>query len=327
MGETQEGGLKEAFLRQALREIPSLVRHHSPQQALRRALSQELERHLAWRRDPEFAARFARHCPIPGAQPHDYLHRLVSPAPGQHLLAGIRFKGGDLGWPFIELLAWDHPLHPQDTLARALHHLQREFALFSPRAVRLLRDDMRPDSLQGGPWRLEEDLCYLAAPLDQLQRQERPSGLEQLRVAPARDLSFYPRYLASWQAFQRGQAPWRKEVTRTTEGDFEDCLRFGVVAQAWLGTRWLGLFAARRLTERYFKGYVVQDMMVDQALRGQGWAAALQRGALELLPASHGEWLYGTIHANNTPSLSTALRCGRRRTSTYVFLTPHGVAA
>jgi hypothetical protein len=312
----------ERFLEQALGAIPAPLHAWVPAQKLRRVIAGELERQLAWTQDPEFAARFARQCPVAGVPAEAYLHRLLELGSGHQVLAGVRFKGGDLGFPFVELLAADFAWTEAARLGEALEAVFGAFGAFKPLAARLLWDDGA--RLPAGPWGVVEDLCYVAAPVSRLQAAAPVAGSEALTLRLARDLEFYPRYEAAWGAFQGGGDPWRAEVMCTDPGDFEDCLRFGLVCEGWVGERWAGLFAARRLRERYFDGYVVQDMILGEEFRGRGLAAALQQGALRHLSGQRQELLYGTIHAQNAPSLATARRCGRQRLSTYVFLTPVG---
>lgn len=91
--------------------------------------------------DPEFAAEF-REVRLPGITPGEFAHRLVGSSRGA-LLGGIRFRGRDIGRPFVEVVA--HDFEELDDLRDCV---QSEWAAFAPGALRL---HAAPGRLIGGP--------------------------------------------------------------------------------------------------------------------------------------------------------------------------------
>ena len=59
--------------------------------------------------DRGFAERFQKGCPIEGVSVESYLHRVVETPTGK-VLAGIRFRGGNLSEPFVDVLAATNPV-------------------------------------------------------------------------------------------------------------------------------------------------------------------------------------------------------------------------
>ncbi|MCF6444476.1 hypothetical protein [Nereida sp. MMG025] len=82
--------------------------------------------------DPDFARLFSDHIEWDGVVPSDYNHRHIRSAEGD-LIGGIRFFGGDLTRPFVEVIA-----HSFDDLTAMARTVSAEWAVFNPRDLRLL---------------------------------------------------------------------------------------------------------------------------------------------------------------------------------------------
>ncbi|MBX3467819.1 MAG: hypothetical protein KF878_13120 [Planctomycetes bacterium] len=95
-----------------------------------RALEAHVDQALGWCEDEGWAASFAAGCPVEGARPRDYLQRVLPLPGGGEVVCGIRFLGGDVRQPFVEVVAWDRPLAPRwPALALAL---RAAFSRFAP---------------------------------------------------------------------------------------------------------------------------------------------------------------------------------------------------
>ncbi len=306
----------EDFLHQALHHTPATLRRWLPTNKLRENLRQDLVRALDWTRDETFSQNFYKHCPIPNHSHTDYLQRILTV--GSHkVLAGIRFKGGDISWPFIEWVAQSFPNQDKELQKQALETIWNHFQSFSPRAIRVHLGHHQASSSQ--PWPGQDDLCYLAAPLAHMTGPPCP---QDLHLTAAQDLSFLPKYQAAFAAFQARDTSWGAEVTASDAEDLQACLKEGLIVEATYQAQWAGLFAVRKQREGCFCGYVVQDLLLHPKLWGKNLAPALQQGAANMLPTSPHDLLYGTIYAGNLPSLATAQRCGRQLISRHRFLTP-----
>lgn len=264
--------------------------------------------------DELFARRFQGWCPVPGVPTDAFLHRLLPAPQGGRMIAGIRFKGGDLGHPFVDLVAWERPL--DGAAGAALPRiLAAAFAGFSPLAMRLrwpgtARPPLAPDGL-------EVDQHVLAAELSVLAAQPRPWGELAVDVRPARDLSWLPVLHAAFAGWRAQIGPRGDEVCVADRDDLQACLDTGAVVCAWSGGHWAGVAAARRGEERLAGGYEMVELFMGRALRGQRRAAVLQRRLVDTLVDHGRDELYGTVHGTNAPSLRTARRVGRRVVETW----------
>ncbi len=313
MGDNREGAaLQRAFLREACAQLgPAQERlARRPEASLLRWLSEQQARC----HDAGFNERFAAACPVPGVAAAAYAHQLSCGQP--NLLAGIRFKGGSVALPFIDLLAWDQPLYEAAVWEAVLQRLRSHFAPFAAPFVRVRWPGREPPPC--GRAR-EVDQFLLAGGLDSLVAAPPTSRLQ---FAPARDLAWKPSFEESFKAWADAAGPLADEVAPSTRADFETCLQTGAVVCAWHQGVWAGVAAAASADERVLSGYCVFEQFLAGSARGRGLGVELQAGlisALRRLAASQAV-LWGTIHGSNGASVKTAQRCGREVVETWWFL-------
>ncbi|MCO5167450.1 MAG: hypothetical protein M9894_13975 [Planctomycetes bacterium] len=281
-----------------------------PRAAARRALERWVAQGLRWCEDAAWAGGFARACPVAGAAPADYLQRVL-PVGGGAVLAGIRFKGGDVVLPFVDLVAWT--VDPAGRWREVAAAVRAAFATFSPPRARLhLPAGAAP------PPGAAPDLLLFAAPLSHLRGPcDWPPGVRVERAAALDDFDRYTEEMAAWQA-QAG--PLGREVHAESRGSLEGCVRDGALVTLRVEGRWAGLAAARRGDGWACEGFEVVEELVAAPFRGRGLAPWLQRGLIDALDPSGDPLLWGTIHASNAPSQATARRCGRAQVGASWFV-------
>jgi len=250
--------------------------------------------------DADFGQRFADGRPVSGVTPAEYQHRRVS-VNGQSLLVGIRYKGGDLTHPFVDLLAWTGAVQP-----RWLEVVAEEFAVFQPQAVRYC--------LAAGVSPLD------SAIVDQHLVAGPAVGVEDSEIAPARDLAWYDEFLWNHAAWS-GNSPLGREVRPADRESLQACLEQGRIVAALRGGAFVGVAASRRQSIRSISGWEVVEEFVIPEAQGQGLGARLQRSLMHRLPP--GDCVWGTIHGANTASLVTARKCGREIVETW-WMSPLG---
>ncbi len=246
-----------------------------------------------------------------GADWRAYRHRILHGAPA--LLCGVRFKGGDTALPFVDLLAWDVPLQSADDWLRAVARARGSFGVFQPRWVRTCLPGEAPPLPEA-----EIDQRLVGGRIDELLGHPAPFVPEGISLHRARDLSFLPLFQDSFERWQAGAGALAAEVSPATEASLRACLQDGVVVCAHHAGRWVGMMAARHAEGARLAGFEVVELFLSPEAQGRGAAPALQRALIGQLPG--GEVLFGTIHGTNTPSLRTALRCGRRVIETWWFI-------
>lgn len=256
------------------------------QQNLSRWLAQELSRI----HDPGFGERFAAGCPVPGAAPADYQQRALELPGFGPSLAGIRFLGGDTTQPFVDLLAWSAM---PDDLSAGLAALGEAFAVFSPPRARLL--------LSGPPPGGEPDQYWVAGRLPALRA---PVALDVEPGGPEDAPQVAAAYARAWAL----TPALRPHLSASTADDLAGC---DAVVRLRVGGQWAGLAAARRAQDWALDGFEIVEEILAPDFRGRGLGPVLQRALIAALPASADAPVFGTIHADNAPSLATARRCGR----------------
>ena len=226
-----------------------------------------------------------------------YSHRKLD-AEGETLLVGIRFKGGDVTQPFVDLLAWTGEPCPGWIAA-----IKEAFVPFAPQAIRFRWSRDSPP-----PWPGEIDQLVFAGPA---------AGTTHASVTPARDLSWFDDFRQAFDVW-RTTSPLRPEVSPADLDELNACLEDGHIVVATNGDVFLGLAACLWQTERAFDGWSIMEQFVVSEVQGRGLGAALQRGLMHLLPP--GDLVWGTIHGSNAASQATAALCGREPVESWWFV-------
>lgn len=289
-----------------------------PRAARRRRLGAWVGEGLSRIDDEVWAARFQRHCPVPDAPRSAYQHRIVQAPRRPALLAGIRFKGGDVGQPFVELLAWDRPIDGPRAWARVRDRLAEAFQHFRPHHLRVRWPGQGAPPVPRSARQVDQFL--VAGRLSMLRDRRPPWGHEAVEVVRATDGDFHPEFLAAFARWRADAGPIGQEVLPADEDTWTRCLATGAIVCARSGGRWAGVMAAARRAERSIDGYCVQELFLDMPLRGRRRAPVLQRHLVEVLLDRGRDCLWGTIHGTNAPSLRAALRSGREVIETWWFV-------
>lgn len=315
---TTDPSLRDVFVEQQMLNLGAAPAAMLPPTERRRRLADWLDQALAQVDDQLFGARFARACPVPGVAASAYQARILRQSGRATLLAGIRFKGGDVSLPFVDLLAWDRPLGSAQAWRAVLGRLEDAFSCFRPRWVRVRWPGQAAPPVADA--RREVDQWLVAGRLGDLQARPWPWAVSAVDVRPVQDLAFVDDFQAAHALWRRRVGPRGAEVSAAEVDELARCLETGAVVCAWRAGRWAGLAAAARGKERAMVGYEVVELFLDAPLRGQGRGPVLQRHLIDALPDHGRDALYGTIHGSNLPSLRTATRCGRTIAETWWFL-------
>jgi L-amino acid N-acyltransferase YncA len=272
----------------------------------RELASRWLDRELSRIDDVDVMLRFARACPLEGVAPEAYAPRWLAGPPG--VLAGIRFKGGDVTQPFVELIAWDAPIADAGTWREVLGRLRDAFTMFAPSCVRVRwPGDAPPPGVEQpllDQWLVAERLAVLR---DGPSRPV-PQGIT---VGPVQDVEWFPQFAAEFASWRAGAGELGDEVFPAERADLQGCLDGGAVICLWDRGSWLGIAAARREDERDMAGYGVLEEFLAPNGRGRGYAKLLQQALIAALEDTGSSYLWGTVHAGNAPSLAAARSVGR----------------
>ena len=258
-----------------------------------------------------FGEGFERNMPIAGAMPAMYNHRVLEVA-GMRVMLGIRFRGGDIAIPFVDLLRSSRAITSAAQVETICALVRQEFAVFKPLMVRFYQ----PAHLE---FQIDVpgssgDKRVLVAPLTTMLEHPKPLGLERVSLRRATDLGFYQRYADTYAAVYQ-ERPWLPhEAEPESLEDMQEHLETNHVFEVFVDGQWAGITGGEhRSNEFALRGFVVIEMLLAKFARGQGLGAAVQYRLAEALQASGvpEDVLYGTIGSNNPPMLKTAARVGR----------------
>jgi RimJ/RimL family protein N-acetyltransferase len=224
------------------------------------------------------------------------------------VLAGIRFKGGDVRQAFVELSAWDAPLAGTGSWSEVLRRIRGAYSVFAPRFVRVRWPGELPPPGVGQPlldqWLVAERLAVL---------RDRPTrGVPQgVTVAPVHDLEWFSEFVTEHATWRAAAGELGDEVFPAERAELQACLESGAVVCLFEERSWRGVVAARREDDRALTGYCVVEEFLTGAARGKGYARLLQQVLIDVLDDAGASHLWGTVHADNVPSLAAARSVGR----------------
>lgn len=256
-------------------------------------------------------ATFERAMPVVGAGADMYNHRVFELA-GMEVMLGIRFRGRDIGVPFVDLVRASEPITKGAQVQAICDLVRREFAIFKPLRVRFYQPSHIDFPLD--LFSTSGDKRVLAAPLTLMLSQPEPVGLARVSLRRVHTLAFYSRYHSTY-AQTYLERPWLPQESHThSPQDMQEYLEAGQVFEIFVDDRWAGITCSEhRMDEFGLQGFAVGEMLLDPLARGQGLGAAVQYRLAEAVQASSSaaDVLYGTIGSYNTPMLKTATRAGR----------------
>ncbi|MGH9068893.1 MAG: GNAT family N-acetyltransferase, partial [Acidimicrobiales bacterium] len=164
-------------------------------------------------------------------------------------------------------------------------------------------------SLPARPWPgTGADTRLLAGRLGDLR--SRPLTPE-LSARPAADLSFYNAYVAIHEAHCRAEPAHALHARVEARADLEELGAAGRLYEVLVDGRWAGVLAAEAGVRRGLRGAVVVELLLDPGVRGRGYGAQLSTLLARLVPEPDGQFLLGTIHADNYPAYRSALAARR----------------
>ncbi|MBB6099456.1 GNAT superfamily N-acetyltransferase [Deinobacterium chartae] len=298
------------LLETALSALPAPLRvWYSPSELVAQ-LGRDLKLELSRLSDDVFAERFWARCAAPGTTPDDYRNRWLD-LDGLRVLTGIRFKGLDMAQPFVDVVASTAPLEAPDLWQALAARIRSEYAVFRPLQLRVFRAGPAPLELAPG-LPVVAHTRLVAGLLSAMRSLPDPAHFARLEAHPASNLNFYPRYRAIYDALH-AESPERREFARPeSEEDLQEALEDGLLFEMRIEGVWAGVMAAYRGVGHGLRGFVVGEMLLDSAFRGQGLGPAAQRCFAHALPARPGDTVFGHIHPRNVAALTTARRCGRQ---------------
>lgn len=300
---------EESFVRHLVSGAHPLLRSWVGDEQLRLAFSREIREQIDRTHDERFAAEFQRHCPVEGVDVTRYKQRYFQIGGDNGAIAGIRFKGGNLAQPFVDVLT-NYPVRTNPELSSLAELLRQEFREFAPRALRIWLFAHEPaEFLQLPAVRCDQRIP--ARPVVEIQALETPQRYELVDLRRPEGSAFYAKYEAVFREFVGEFPRLGAELHLETRESLSACEKEGSLYEVFVNGDWAGLIAARESSLFGLTGFEVIEEILARNFRGRGFAPAVQRRLVDTLDGHDNCLIFGTIHSSNQASFRTALRTGR----------------
>lgn len=259
--------------------------------------------------DASFAQEFHAHCDLPKLVQSDFNHRLVQTSAGV-ILGGIRFFGGDVRRPFVEVIA-----HTFGTdMVGLMAAVRAEWAGFAPLHLRLL---LVPDEVQH---LLRLGLGFqgdLSVHVAQHGRMTPPDG--RVTLTPFEDVEQAVDLMSQrYEDVAKADPVLGRNLSSEPPDRLRQLHNDGHLRAIHHGTSVVGLLAIAPGEVAWIKGPVVIEEAVATSVTGQGFAGAAQAAWAAASPKE--DLMIGTIEHLNHASRRTAERAGRPAVLHYGFL-------
>ena len=259
--------------------------------------------------DPAFARLFSDHIDLPDIEVSDYNHRLIRSAKGQ-LIGGIRFYGGDVSRPFVEIIAHDFQYLEalQDCVAA-------EWAGFSPLHLRIVL----ACGTKLPPFAHVDMTIYAGRIRDMPPPDNRVSLVPFDEVDCALSIA-----TTRYAEVAKADLGLGRNISAADEADLKAWHENNQLCAIRAGLNeaetTVGLFAAAPGKVEWIEGEEVNEEVVLSAYSGHGYATSAQLAWVKRSGLDPSSLLIGTIDRLNLASRRSAEKAGRAALLDYVFV-------
>jgi hypothetical protein len=256
--------------------------------------------------DDEAARAFSEAMSVLGLPPEPFKARLLE-IDGHRFLAQIHFTDRSGKLPYVEVYRASTPLGATDD-PFIVRKLCDRFDVFLPQRVRFFHSAHMP--LRAPATRVDQH--FLVAPARAMATRPVAPGFERIVLRRARNLDFYPRYVAAYEQMFATRPQLRGQVRIEPENSLANCLEQGLLYEIHVDGGWAGIVAASRETVVGVTGCYMNEIVLEGAARGQSLGPAVHQHFAKVVAAENPSGVItGMIASVNVPSLKTAIRAGR----------------
>jgi hypothetical protein len=298
------------FEKYAYDRTPLAVRDWVPAKDSLKVIQSALQRSLDRTTDFNLASEFRKVCPTPNTTAQDYLPKIISVLSLGSVIAGIRFREGDLRNAFVEIEWRDFDILDTEIVSSLRSVIHEEFHKFSPRSFRYLQtltEETQPPKVESAV----VDYVVFGAPVSILRRATLPANYDVVRVEKCGSIDFYKLYLDEYACFHREFPLLQSTVPPECVDSLEQSLSEGLLYKIVIYGQFAGIVSAQQDEDFCLRGFRMKEIIMFKEFRGQGYAAAALRRFIEVLQPAEWDMLYGPIDAANSRAQRNALRVGR----------------
>jgi hypothetical protein len=249
-----------------------------------------------------------QHFKVPNALPEDFCERIFAIESKGHVLAGIRFAGGNPEKPFVSI--WpDFPISSQSTISLLTELATQEFFIFDPKEINFW---LNPETDIARSFRETITPCLriIVGRANRIRMQDRPQRYDDVTLIRPDGDEYLDWYAASYRAFHELRPDLRDWVPANDRDQMEESRRHGLLFLAHINGIRAGLIAAIPRSLLGHRGVYFIDIVMSEEHKGKGLAHVLQRKFIDGL-SEEVDVVWGSIDAKNITSTKTALRVGR----------------
>lgn len=279
--------------------------------------------------DADFGAGYRGDVGLEVGAPSDWANRRLDLAAGAWAVTGIRFRGGDLRRPFVDVIATsEHPT--PDGLAAVAGAVVPAYEEFSPTCLRVEAPDPGglaaavEDDSRFGP-HCGVDMYVVAGSVDVLLAGPRVPAYDRIMLRRGASGPLAERVADIYRGLGERNPELVLWATPENAESLAECESEGLLFEVVVDGDPAGVVAAVRHDAHGMRGFSVEEICLDDRHLGQRLAPGVMEHLLESLPAEQGDVLWGTIHPDNAASLRNALSVGRTVVGGYAWITPSGL--
>lgn len=223
------------------------------------------------------------------------------------VIAGVRYKGLDIRFPFIDFLCSFRVQSDRDI--KILSRIASEFPEIDPKGFTFHE---APDlQFVAQKWK-----CYLWGKTDTGLNLSLPSHLNLIAQT---DADFYETYHDEYLNWMRSHPDLKGYVRIEKKEDLVAAARSGLLFSLSDQHGWAGLIAGTMTDFMGTPAVYIFELFLSERMRGRHVAAHMQFRFLEAVKGRI-PWVWGHIHSENLPSLKTAQSLGRKVIQTEYFV-------
>lgn len=311
-------GIVELLTGATLGELPPVVRSWVDEAELAADIRSRLDRAFGHVTDEKAAQAALDSLGLHQLSPLDVMSSSVE-TPDCMALCSVRFFGGDLSKPFLEVDGFATAPGREIPAIRDLRSAMTErYDALRPLALRFAHG---PDTALG------RALDRLGAEVDQYVYASPACNLTALGTPPpgvkvraAADLSWYDTYLAEYAALLAERPSLQSVIEAEEQETISDAVAQGLCALVEVDDALCGVVVGRRGRQVGIPCVTIIERMLFARARGRGLGAHMIAGFAGLAAIGRQEVVSGSIAAGNFWSRVTAEKAGRLRIHTYRFI-------
>lgn len=246
---------------------------------------------------------------VPHTTPEDYAERVLPLENGHHVLCGIRHLNLNPVEPFVDILP-NFPVENLTEYQKIYQQIKGFFTVFDPKYLRRYTTEEAGDNTGS---------IYMVQRVNIIQNLPAWPEESSFELQRVENDSYFPWYEKGYHEFFNRRPELKDRVSLNSLEVMEDSRKENLLFYMMINNRRAGLIAAKNTPFLGHSGFYFNEIFISSDFLGKGMAKAFQRKIIQhYCPPEAIVW--GTINAQNIPSLRTAQANQRKKIRFESFL-------